>query len=123
VKSIGLVQSTHPEESIAHSNVESGSLELNASDGSFDPSSANGCESRVVFGAVVSTMKLRVAEPELPAVSVFETVTECVPSARTDVVSGDEHEVATPPSIAQVVGPVCASAVLKTMFGVESPVV
>ena len=56
-------------------------------------------------GATVSTVKLRVAEPALPAASVLVTVTEFRPWPSVGVVNGELQAAAALPSTAQVVAP------------------
>ncbi|MDO9173558.1 MAG: hypothetical protein Q7V62_02065 [Actinomycetota bacterium] len=71
-------------------------------------------------GVPVSIVKLRVADPELPAVSLAVTVTECGPSLSTGVVNGELQESAAPPSTAQVVVLGFASDTANVTLGVLS---
>ena len=71
-------------------------------------------------GVAVSIVKVRVAEPVLPATSRALIVTECGPSTSRGAVKGELQAPAIPPSTAQVVVLGCASETAKVRSGVLS---
>src|SRR5947207_1256593 len=96
----GLVQAIQLPASTRHAKVELGSLELKANVGVASLSSAGGAEPIVVFGAVRSTVHVRLAgvASVLPAGSVARTSKVWLPSPSAPVVSGLVQELQLPPS-------------------------
>src|SRR6266513_369974 len=96
----GLVQELQLPPSIRHSNVEPGSLALNANAGVVSFEGLGGPPSIVVFGAVRSIVHVKLAGvvSVLPARSVARTSKVCVPSPSALVVCGPVQAVQTPPS-------------------------
>ncbi|MDO9173602.1 MAG: hypothetical protein Q7V62_02285 [Actinomycetota bacterium] len=71
-------------------------------------------------GVPVSIVKPRVAEAELPAVSLAVTVTECGPSGNSSAVKGELQATAAPPSTLQLIVPGFTSDTANVMSGVLS---
>src|SRR5204863_9610939 len=96
----GLVQGLQLPASTRHSKVEPGSLELNANVGVASLSSAGGAESIVVFGAVRSTVHVRLAgvASVFPAESVARTSKVWLPAPSAAVVKGLAQAAQPPPS-------------------------
>ncbi len=96
----GVEQEPHAPPSTRHSKLEPAWLAENANVGVASLVGPEGPLSIVVFGAAVSTVKLREAgvASTFPARSVARTSNVCAPSASDPVVSGVEHEPHAPPS-------------------------
>jgi hypothetical protein len=98
----GLVQEDQPPPSIRHWKVEPGSLALNVNDGVVLFDGFGGPESIVVFGAVRSTVQVKLAgEPSvLPTASVARTSKVWLPSVSAgEIVCGLVQDAQLPPSI------------------------
>ncbi len=97
----GESQSAKGSLSTLHSNVASGSFELNANVGVSSPVRPAGPESMVVTGAVASTVKVREAgvASVLPTSSVARTSKVCWPSSSGSAVKGGSQSANGPESM------------------------